>query len=286
MKANEIQMRDPFVLVENGTYYLYGSTDPDIWSMGGGFEMYTSRDLENFEGPFNVFTPPTDFWGTKQFWAPEVYKYKGKYYMFATFFREGVTRGTMILTADSPFGAFVPLTNVPITPIEWRCLDGTFYVENGIPYIVFCREYRSLESFDGEMYLQRLSDDLRAPIGKPKFLFSASQAPWTKAQRWSSCPSPCYVTDGPFLYKGKNRLYLLWSSFANGYAITAAYSDNILGEWTQYDRPIREGNCGHGMVFKDLKGNLRLTVHTPNNTPCERPIFLMLKEDEFLHLEQ
>ena len=36
MKREEIQIRDPFVLVENGIYYLIGTTGSDPW--GRGFE--------------------------------------------------------------------------------------------------------------------------------------------------------------------------------------------------------------------------------------------------------
>ena len=57
MKANEIQMRDPFVLVEDGKYYLYGTTNKDPWRGRDGFNMYVSNDLEEFDGPYTGFTP-------------------------------------------------------------------------------------------------------------------------------------------------------------------------------------------------------------------------------------
>ena len=52
----DIQMRDPFLLVEDGTYYLFGSTDPDIWRAPGvGFDVYRGTApgvFTRFEGPF------------------------------------------------------------------------------------------------------------------------------------------------------------------------------------------------------------------------------------------
>jgi len=48
-KTNEIQIRDPFVLKENGSYYLFGSTDKNIWGQGTsvGFQAYKGEDLEH-----------------------------------------------------------------------------------------------------------------------------------------------------------------------------------------------------------------------------------------------
>ena len=59
MKSSEIQIRDPFVYVEKGMYYLYGSTDRNIWSgKGRGFTAYKGNDLENWEEIGNVFDRP------------------------------------------------------------------------------------------------------------------------------------------------------------------------------------------------------------------------------------
>ena len=86
MLREEINIRDPFILNDGGVYYLYGSTDPHIW--GGAcssFSVYRSRDLERFEGPFEVFRRPEDFWSEEQFWAPEVHSYGARYNLFAAF---------------------------------------------------------------------------------------------------------------------------------------------------------------------------------------------------------
>ena len=59
MNIRDIQIRDPFVYVEDGKYYLYGSTDHDIWKGAGhGFNCYVSRDLEEFKCAGNVFDRP------------------------------------------------------------------------------------------------------------------------------------------------------------------------------------------------------------------------------------
>ena len=141
MNRQEIQIRDPFVYVEAGKYYLYGSTDRDIWrGEGQGFCCYVSKDLEQFEPKGNVFDKPRGYWGKMNFWAPEMHVYQGKYFLFASFKAEGVCRGTAVLKADSPLGPFRPWSERALTPTDWECLDGTLYVENNIPYLVFCHE--------------------------------------------------------------------------------------------------------------------------------------------------
>jgi hypothetical protein len=32
------------------------------------------------------------------------------------------------------------------------------------------------------------------------------------------------------------------------------------------------------MIFTDLTGQMNLTLHTPNDTPNERPVFIPIKE--------
>ena len=280
MKTSEIQIRDPFVFVEDGKYYLYGSTDKDIWrGEGCGFEAYVGTDLENWEPLGNVFDRPSSFWGKKNFWAPELHKYKGKYYLFASFKADGVCRGTAILKADSPRGPFRPWSNGKVTPETWECLDGTLYVENGTPYIVFCHEW--VQIGDGEICAMKLTDDLSAPAGEPVLLFKASSASWVAPVTHSSGVTG-YVTDGPNLYKNsKGGLCMLWSSLSpSGYAIGCAYSEDgtILGNWIQSPEPLFDKDGGHGMVFTSLDGRKLLSIHSPNRTPDERAIFIELTE--------
>ena len=41
MRISDIQIRDPFVVEEDGAYYLFGSTDKNIWEGAGtGFDGY------------------------------------------------------------------------------------------------------------------------------------------------------------------------------------------------------------------------------------------------------
>ena len=148
----------------------------------------------------------------------------------------------------------------------------------GTPYIVFCHEW--VQAGDGTVCSLALTEDLTAPIGEPRVLFHASEAGWTDPVRWEELHG--YVTDGPFMHRLSNgRLMILWASFRAGlYCQAMAFSDNgeITGTWSHAKEPLYSADGGHGMVFRTLEGQLKLTLHSPNDTPSERPLFFDVEE--------
>jgi arabinan endo-1,5-alpha-L-arabinosidase len=281
---DQIQIRDPFVLPlpDEQVYYLFGTTDTDAWAgPGHGFDCYRSPDLVQWEGPLPAFRPEAGFWGTSNFWAPEVHAYRGKFYLFASFIAPERYRGTQILVSDAPQGPYQPLTDGPVTPPEWQCLDGTLFVdEAGLPWMVFCHEW--VQVHNGAVYAMPLREDLREAVGAPVFLFNASEAAWVKKPGWpapnSAMRFPTYVTDGPFLFRsGQGTLLMLWSSLGwKGYAMGAARSTSgkITGPWVQQEQALWEEDGGHGMIFRAFDGRLFMTLHQPNHTPMERARFV------------
>ena len=281
MKRTDINIRDPFVLVHEGAYYLYGTRGATCWGPADGFDVYVSRDLEDWDGPFVCFHNDGSFWADRNYWAPEVYYYQGAFYMFASFKNPDVHRGTAVLRAESPLGPFVPHSDGCVTPKDWECLDGTLYISKaGKPYMVFCHEW--VQAGDGEVNAIPLTDDLRAAAGEPRLLFHASDAQWCQVKHHSSGVSGC-VTDGPFLWRtADGTLLCLWASFSEGgYTEGVAVSDNgeIDGKFTQVE-PLFMDDGGHGMVFRALDGQLYLTLHSPNAHLEERPFFHPISERE------
>lgn len=275
LTTDQIHIRDPYVALLDGTYYLYGTGGGTCWDgYEHSFYAYKSDDLAHWEGPFEVFRAPEGFWATENFWAPEMHPYKGAYYLFASFHAPGKRRGTQILRAESPLGPFVVWSEAPVTPPDWESLDGTLYVDGeGKPWMVFCHEWLQVQ--DGTMAIVPLTEDLRAPAGEAVVLFAASEAPWRHPD------NPNHVTDGPFLYTTQTgKLLMLWSTNGpTGYTIGFAQSDNgILGPWKQAEKPLFDKDGGHGMLFRDKTGRLLLTIHAPNQSPLERPFFLEVED--------
>lgn len=278
MNRSDIHIRDPFVLVHGGRYYLYGTRGETCWGKATGFDVYVGDDLEHWDGPHACFENDGTFWADRHYWAPEVHAWKGRFYLFASFKAEGVCRGTAVLCADSPMGPFAPHSQGPVTPADWECLDGTFFVDRaGRPHMVFCHEW--LQVGDGEVCAVPLTDDLRAAAGAPRVLFHASDAPWARPVEQNGRTG--LVTDGPFLWRtADGTLLCLWASFSEGgYTQALAVSDtgDLDGRFTQVE-PLFRRDGGHGMVFRALDGQLYLTLHSPNANPQERPHFYPLRE--------
>lgn len=269
MKKQDINIRDPFVVFEGGKYYMYGSRARNFGHGVGGFDVYVSEDLVNFSEPIECFDSVKHGLNRSANWAPEVHKYGGKYYMLATFTQENGLRGTYSLVSESLLGPFVPNSKGALTPNEWKCLDGTLYVdEQGDPYLVFCHEHTQI--IDGTICYAKLNENLDAIVGEVVTMFAGSSC---------ECVTPNnsghYITDGPYMYRSKTgELFMLWSSGVKGkYAeLVVKFKDGKLGLEFEHLEPLLDSDGGHGMIFSDGE-NSYFTFHTPNVRGEERPEF-------------
>lgn len=269
------RLRDPFVVVENGVYYAYGTG----WVCYKNSSGSLSGDWVSLG---KVAVDPDDVVDCR--WAPEVHRYGGKFYMFTTYL-SNVThhKGCVILVADTPEGPFVPLTGRAITPADWECIDGTFYVDkDGQPWMVFVHEWICTDDGCGRMAAAKLADDLTHFISTPIELFRADDPSWAHGK----------VTDGCFLYPtADGQLLMLWSNWDDaGYCVGIARSADgtVDGTWTHDETLLYSKNMtgeydgGHGMLFRDTDGQMYLSMHSPNDPNAgrmETPVFLPVKEE-------
>lgn len=280
---DSIILSDPAVIADpaTDTYYMTG-TSGVLWK---------SKDLNKWDGPYIVAQPDTTSWmGSRpQIWAAEIHKYGDKYFYFATFTNDDIIietneegqiprRASHILVADTPDGPFRPVGKTDYLPADRPTLDGTLWVDNGKPYMVFCGEW--LHNQNGTMEAVLLSDDLSAPAGEPFLLFRASDSPWSRERRKNGEISFNRVTDGPWLFRtDTGKLGMLWTSWVLGdYTMGVAYSEsgNIKGPWIQEPEPITPPNHGHGMIFTDLNGRNILSAHSHEVVEgryVRRPVF-------------
>ena len=277
LRCNDINIRDPFVLYENGKYYLYGTRARNFGKNTGGFDVYVSEDLVSWSLPHECFNSEKYNMNYQVNWAPEVHKYQGAYYMFATFTRKyNKLRGTFVLRSESPMGPFVPHSEDCVTPKEWECLDGTLYTdEEGKPYIIFCHEHTQI--IDGTMCYAPLSDDLKTLAGEPVTMFKASEPHWADV----TMKGVHRITDGPFMYRAADGcLLMLWSTHIKGkYAqCVVRFKNGRLGMDFEHLEPLVDNDGGHGMIFKGKGDRLYLTYHTPNIKTYERPYFTEIED--------
>lgn len=285
--AADLRIRDPFILADKKTktYYLYrqiANGRGDSTEGVRGVEVYESQNLEIWKGPKVVYQQPANFWANAQVWAPEVHLYEGKYYLFVTFSaNQSINgsngqwlpiRGTQILVSDEAVGPFKAFKNKAHTPSDWSSLDGTLWVEDNTPWMIFCHEWTQIT--DGSIELLKLKPDLSAPAGSPQLLFHASEAPWSKNLKDLGNNANGIVTDGPFLYRTKTgKLLMIWSGFGSSdYAVGIAESTSgkVTGPWKQQSEPLFRADGGHAMIFRTFKGQLMLCLHQPNKRGTEK----------------
>ncbi|HZI31649.1 MAG TPA: glycoside hydrolase family 43 protein [Candidatus Binatia bacterium] len=299
VKLADVRLRDCCVWADTNsqTYYLVSSTGHRGPHGRPAVIEYTSKDLETWNGPEVIFEVPPDFWANRGIWAPELHAYKGKFYLFLTFntdhllpeqwrnWEPRVQRGSQILVGDSPHGPFKMFANHATLPSDMMTLDGTFWVEDGVPYMVFSHEW--VQITDGRMEYIRLKDDLSGTVGEPEWMFQASDAPWSQ----KSAQTGCHVTDGPYLYRSKTgKLMMVWSSFgAGGYEVGLAISKSgkLAGPWVQQAEPLYDKDGGHPMLFHRFDGQLMMILHSPNHPPMERAkLFAVEDLGDTLRLKQ
>lgn len=271
MRREDIRIRDPFILtdVANKCYYMYGTTDfpsPSSIEAGNTFSVYKSYDLENFEEPVVIFDgKEQNFYADRDYWAAEVYKYNGKYYLFGSMRAKNSTRATHIFVSDRPDGKFLPLSSTARTPVEMNSIDGTLWVEDGRPYMIFCNGGEDARK--GNMCALEFTKDLTKPVGEPFLLFTAADNPYVEV-----IPSrpDLYCVDGPFAYRENGKLKMLWSSFLNKkYHVFEATADSVRGTWKHLKGDFMLDG-GHAMLFTRLDGKRMIAMHSPNVEGKER----------------
>jgi len=208
-------------------------------------------------------------------WAAEIHEYKGKYYFFGTFTNRDVkidtVRGNVIerrachiLVSDKPDGPYVPMADQEYLPANMPTLDNTLWIEDGIPYMLYCYEW--LQNWDGTIEKIQLKPDLSGSVGESVLLFKSSDSPWSKERDETGEIIFNKVTDGPWVFKtATGRLGMLWTSWIfDVYTQGVAYSESgkLIGPWIHEEKPITPPNFGHGMMFNTLDGKLLMALHS------------------------
>ena len=250
---SDIQIRDPFVVQDGADYYLFGSTDPDIWKADGiGFDVYRATDatLLNWAGPVAAFRPDADFYARKNFWAPEVYRVGNDWFLFATFKpRQFIAhtdprhRGLDPQSTDHTDPRHCGLDPQSAgTEVELR--RGTAILKSSTgtiegPYLPWSDgpvTPPEWETLDGTLFIadddtpwmvfchewQQIGDGTIEAMPLTPDLKAAAGPPTTLFRAsdavWSAPlanrPPGSYVTDGPYLYRdSRGYLKCLWSTF-------------------------------------------------------------------------
>ena len=271
ISIDSMELRDPFIILdkEQHTYYMTGT--------GGG--VWTSKNLRQWSGPYNVLELDTTMWmgSNPVIWAPEIHKFNNKYYYMATFTRPDVIidkvagreiprRSCQLFVSNNIQGPYKPIpAEKPLLRADQPSLDATFCDDElGAGYIIYSHEW--IQNWDGTVQIIRLTDDFSQQMGEPYVMFTASQNPWSSGVDSLGNKSFCPVMDGPFLFDTEGgELGILFSTYIDGeYAVGVAYSEKdhgLNGPWHIDAEPLLRDNNGHPMMFNDFDGTLVMAVH-------------------------
>ncbi|WP_346239198.1 glycoside hydrolase family 43 protein [Niabella insulamsoli] len=253
---------DPTIFVDNGIYYLYGTGGG---AKDQGFKVFTSTDKKVWTDKGFALTK-NDNYGTRGFWAPQVFKHQGKYYMAYT-----ASEHIAISQADTPLGPFKQKAKVPIDS-NIRMIDPFVWIDpSGVIYLYHVRLQKGNRIFVAEM-----SEDFSSI--KPASLKACidAEAGWEDTQNanWK-------VAEGPTLLKHGGFYYLIYSAndFRNpDYAVGYATASSLLGPWKKSNsnpiisrKNLKYSGTGHGDILKDSTGTMWYVFHTHQSEQSVAP---------------
>ncbi len=280
IRTEEMEYRDPFIYVdkEKQAYYC-----PVV--VAGGIEMYKSRDLNMWRNLGNVYNT-SGLYSNYTYWAADMYRWKDNVYCIATAVSANGSaddftsaKSNTVFKGDyGPEGAIWPLNRDHVNLIpetDTQNIDGSLYVdESGTPWIVYCREAATEiteKGYDAGVYAYKMNDDLTSTVGEPVRLFNGSDSKYACAVDVRDGKA-VYIADAPMLWRdpSSGKLICIWSHYAKQpgnddqkwYSIGQAVSTSgkIEGPW-EHAGIVNNYDGGHGCIFEDLDGNLKLAYH-------------------------
>lgn len=238
-----IHMGDPFVVQREGSYYLFGTNAPNE-----GFRCSVSDDLVHWEEKGWAYRETADSWAKSHYWAPEVKRYRGKFYMTYSAMNKASDPPRLLIAlavSDNPEGPYRDL-HAPWFDFGYSAIDGHIFVDDdGKPYLYFSGNGVQDGYSFGTMYGVALADDLSKPVGEPMKLMEADQ-PWEKVRY---AENRC--NEGAFVLKHGSRYYMTYSANHTcypHYGVGYATADRPLGPWTKAsENPIAATNLDIGV---------------------------------------
>ena len=262
---DEVPLPDPHVYVENGVYYITGTSDR---SNGRDIDVYSTTDFNTYKFEGVVYNPANA--GSKwenaapQIYAPEIYKFDGVYYCYYSAFDAAGRRYNSVVQADNVLGPYKPIVNDVIDGVNnpvfdygiYSVLDATVFVDD-----------------DNEMYMYYAvsGSDCQYSVGVK--LKSPYEADWdtykelvkpgefssenhVKTHTWEN-PRYYPIAEAPYMIKSNGKYYLTYS--VNGcwnkyYMVCYAVSDSPLGNFEKpYAKNVYWSNLLIGYPGTTLK---------------------------------
>ncbi len=276
----QLPLRDTTILAnDDGRFYAVGTSAP-VWQGQGqgpspGVRLYSSANLKDWRDEglmIDAARLPDDVWYKDRFWAPEIHKIRGRYYITFNSRNESEEHehhhACGVAVADEVTGPYEVLTHDrPLT--DWPSNDLTLFEDDdGKVYAFFNNGWTPVH----HIFVAEL--DLDTMKFKEEPIRCISQEPG-----WDA-----HGIEGAFVVKHEGTYYLFYSSWTRGYAVGYATATDIRGPWTKhpdnplfgavaegargirYGKPIDDPDfpythVGHNAVFRGPDGRWWIVCH-------------------------
>ncbi len=245
---------DPSIIRVGADFYATATSSE--WSPE--FPILHSTDLVNWEIVGEVF-PKRPEWSVGNYWAPEIWQDKGKFYVFYVARKKGANLCVAVATAAKPTGPYTD--HGALSCLDAGSID-PFPIrdENGKLFVVWKEDGNSVQK-PTPLWAQELDDKNYKLIGEKHELLRNDPNTWEGN-----------LVEGAYIVRRDGWFYLFYSGNACcgrecKYALGVARSKTLLGTWEKSPaNPILKGNddwkCpGHGTIVADKSGKTWLLYH-------------------------
>jgi beta-xylosidase len=225
---------DPALVVLDGRYWIYPTTDGTAGWDATAFRAFSSSDLVDWTDHGEIFSVPRDTeWATGHAWAPVMVQRDGRYYFYFT-----ADQNIGVAVGETPTGPFVDI-GAPLVPAER-------YTGAAIDPAVFIDD-------DGQAYLYWGSAEAHAvPLHPDLVSFDAD-----RVMTWALTS----FREALWVHRRADTYYLAWSENDTreaDYRVRYATGSGPLGPWVdrgillQKDAGRRILGTGHHSVARIL----------------------------------
>jgi GH43 family beta-xylosidase len=262
---------DPSVFQKDGVYY-YMQTN------GSSIQLWSTSSMSRIASvvPKTVFTPTTGAPNSRNVWAPELYFFDGKWYIYYTAGNgDDVTQRTWVLENSSPdptTGTWVDKGRIFSPSADFWAIDGSILEVGGVRYFMWCgRPGAVSNNLTQNIYISKMSNPFTlegeaTKLAEPEFA-------WER--------NGFAVNEGPqALISPDNKVFLVYSA---SYCGTDDYSLGLLSlktggnplvkeDWIKSSQPVftkqPQNNVfgpGHNSFFKSPDGKENWIIYHANS---------------------
>ncbi len=267
---------DPWVITDSGFYYYMNTT-------GRNLTIWKTKDMGALATAEKkvVWTPRPDDPNGHDIWAPELHKWRGKWYIYyAADQGKNETHRIFVLendAADPLEGTWVEKGKVADSTDKWA-IDASVFEVKGRQYMIWSG-WEGDHDGEQRIYIARLKNPWT--IDSERMVVSYPLYPWEKVGDLPDRPEMPHVNvnEGPEALVHGGKVFIVysgsacWTDYYELGVVEADANSDLLkpGSWKKYDHPFFRQDVGakvfapgHNGFFKSLDGREDWIIYHAN----------------------